>query len=75
MIGKTLNKAQSVDENEVTHEKVMEFEPLLEAAGERNLRVINLKYGGYPCHCLAQIVWHPEQSNLYLIWVSEEFGL
>ena len=47
---------QAVDENDVTQSKVMKFEPLLEASGERNTRSINLTHGGYPCHCLAQTV-------------------
>ena len=67
MIGKETNNAQSVDENDVTHSKMTEFEPLLEASVERNLRSINLTHGEYPCHCLAQTVWYPEQSNLCLI--------
>ena len=52
-IGKTTNSAQAVDENDVTHAKILEFEPLLEASGERNLRSINLKHGESPYHCLA----------------------
>ena len=63
-IGKTTNRAQAVYENDVTHAKMMEFGPLLEASGERNLRSINLTHGECPCHCLAQTVWYPEQSNL-----------
>ena len=66
-IGKTTNSAQAVDENDVKHAKMMEFEPLLEASGERNFRSMNLTHGECPCHCLAQTVWYPEQSNLCLI--------
>ena len=58
--------------HDVTHEKMMEFEPLLEASGERTLRSINLTPGECPCHCLAQTVWYPEHSNLCLIWDVEE---
>ena len=54
--GKTLNNTQAVQENDFTHAKLMEFEPLLEASGERNLLGIDLKHGDYPCHCLAQTV-------------------
>ena len=65
--GKATSNTQAVDENGATQAKMMEFEPLLEASGERNLRSINLTHGEYPCHCLAQTVWYPEQSNLCLI--------
>ena len=51
---RTTNSAQAVDENDVTHGKMMEYEPLLEASRERNLRRINLTHGECPCHCLAQ---------------------
>ena len=71
-IGKTANNAQAVDEDDVIHAKMMEFEFLLEASGERNLRSINLTHGECSCHCLAQTVWYPEQSNLCLIWDVEE---
>ena len=70
--GKATSNTQAVDENDVTPANMMEFEPLLEASGERNLRSINLTHGEYPCHCLAQVVWYPEQSNLCLIWDVEE---
>ena len=59
-IGRTTNRAQAVDENDVTHARMMEFEFLLEASGERNLRSINLTHGECPSHCLAQTVWYPE---------------
>ena len=62
-IGKAMNSAPEMEEDDVTHEKMMEFEPLLEASGERNLRSINLTHGERPCHCLAQTVWYPEHSN------------
>ena len=71
-IGKAMNSAPAMEENDVTHEKMMELEPLLEASGERNLRSINLANGECPCHCLAQTVWYPEHSNLCLIWDVEE---
>ena len=71
-IWKTTNSAQAVDENDVTHTKMMELDPLLEASEERNLRSINLTHGECPCHCLAQTVWYPERSNLSLIWDVEE---
>ena len=61
-----------MDENDSIQSKMMEFEPLLEASGERNLRSINLTHGYYPCHCVAQTVWCPEKSNLCLIWDIEE---
>ena len=65
-IGEAMNRAMK--ENDVTHEKMMKFEPLLEAWGERNLQSIKLTHGECPCHCLAQTVWYPEHSNLCLIW-------
>ena len=71
-IGKTTNSAPAMEENDVTHEKMMEFEPLLEASGGRNFRSINLTHGECPCHYLAQTVWYPKHSNLYLIWDVEE---
>ena len=71
-IGKPMNSTPAVEENDVTHEKMMELETLLEASGERNLRTINLTHGECPCHCLAQAVWYPEHSNLCLIWDVEE---
>ena len=42
---KTINCTQAMDENDVRHAKMMKFEPLLEASGERNLRSINLVSG------------------------------
>ena len=71
-IGKTMNSAPAMEENDVTHEKLMDLEPLLKTSGERNLRSINLTHGECPCHCLAQTVWYPEHSNLCLIWDVEE---
>ena len=71
-IGKAMNSAPAMEGNDVTHKKMMEFEPLLEASGERNLRSINLTHGKSPCHCLAQTVWYPEHSNLCLIWDVEK---
>ena len=67
-IGKPVNGTPALEENDVTREKMMELEPLL----ERNLRSINLKHGECPRHCLAQTVWYPEYSNLCLIWDVEE---
>ena len=67
-----MNSAPAMEENDVTHEKMMEFEPLLEALGERNLRRINLTHGECPCHYLAQTVWYPEHSNLCLVWEVDE---
>ena len=66
-IGKPMNSAPAQEENDMTHEKMMELEPLLEASGERNLRSIDITHGEGPCHCLAQTVWYPEHSNLCLI--------
>ena len=71
-IGKPLNSNPAPEENDVTHEKMMELEPLLEASDERNLRSINPTHGECPCHCLAQAVWYPKHSNLCLIWDVEE---
>ena len=71
-IKKAMNSAPAMEGNDVTHEKLMEFEPLLEASGERNLRSVNLTHGERPCHCLALTVRYPEHSNLCLIWDVEE---
>ena len=73
-IGKAMNSAPAMEENDVTHEKMMEFEPPLEASGERSVRSINLTHSECPCHCLAQAVWYPVHSNLCLIWEVEEIG-
>ena len=71
-IGKPVNSTTALEESDVTHKKLMELEPLLEASGERNLRSINLTPGDCSVHCLAQTVWYPEHSNLCLIWDVEE---
>ena len=71
-IGKPMKSTLAMEENDVTHQKMVELEPLLEASRERNLRSINLTHGECPCHCLAQTVWYPEHSNLCLIWDVEE---
>ena len=55
-IGKPMNSVPAQEENDVTHEKMMELEPLLKASGERNLRSIEIIHGECPCHCLAQTV-------------------
>ena len=67
-----MNSAPAMEENDVTYEKMMEFEPLLEASEERKLRSINLTHGECPCQCLAQTVWYPEHSNLCWICDVEE---
>ena len=36
-IGKPMNSTPALEENDVTHEKMMKLEPLLEASEERNL--------------------------------------
>ena len=74
-IGKPMNSVPAQEENDMTHEKMMELEPLLEALGERNLRSIEITHGECPCHCLAQTVWYPEHSNLCLVWDVEEIRL
>ena len=70
--GKPMNSVPAQEENDTTHEKMMESEPLLEASGERNLRSIDITHGECPCHCLAQTVWYPEHSNLCLVRAVEE---
>ena len=71
-IGKPMNSVPSQEEDDMTHEKMTELEPLLEASGERNLRSIEITHGECPCHCLAHTVWYPEHSNLCLVWDVEE---
>ena len=71
-IGKPMNSVPAQEENDMTHEKMLELEPLLEALEERNLRSIEITIGECPCHCLAQTVWYPEHSNLCLVWDVEE---
>ena len=70
--GKPMNIVPAQEENDMTHEKMMEVEPLLEASGEHNLRSIAITHGECPCHCLAQTVWYPEHSNLCFLWDVEE---
>ena len=70
--GKPMNSVPAQVENEMTHEKIMELDPLLIASGERNLRSIEITHGERPCHCLAQTVWYLEHSNLCLVWDLEE---
>ena len=57
--GKVIDNVPAVDGNDSTHTKMMDFEFLLEASGEHNVRSINLTHGDYPCHCLAQTAWYP----------------
>ena len=71
-IGKPMNSAPAQEENDTTHEKMMELEPLLEASEKRNLRSIDITHGECPCHCLEQTVWYPEHSNLCLVWDVEK---
>ena len=56
MIGKPMNSAPNLEENDVMHEKMIELEPLIEASGERSLRSIDITHVECPCHCLAQTV-------------------
>ena len=71
-IGKPMSSVPAPEENDMTHKKMVELEPLLEASGERNLRSIEITHGECPCHCLAQTVWYPEHPNLCLVWDVEE---
>ena len=67
MIGKPMNSAPKLEENDAMHEKMIELEPFLEVSGERNFRSIDITHGECPCHCLAQTVWYPDHANLCLI--------
>ena len=53
-IGKPMSSVPAPEENDITHKKMIELEPLLEASGEFNLRSIEITHGECPCHCLAQ---------------------
>ena len=70
--GKPMSSVPAPEENDITHEKMMELEPLLEASGELNLRSVETTHGEYPCYCLAQTVWYPEHTILCLVWDVEE---
>ena len=70
--GKALNSAPAMEENDLAHEKMIEFEPLLKTSGERNLWSINLTHGQCPCQRLAETICYPELSNLCSIWAVEE---
>ena len=59
-----MNSVPAQEENDMTHKKKVELEPLLEVSGERNLWSIEITHGDCPCHCLTQTVWYPEYSNL-----------
>ena len=59
-IGKPMNSVPAQEENDTTHEKMMELETLLETSGKHNLRSIDITHGECPCHCLAQAVLYPE---------------
>ena len=72
VIGKPMSSVPAPEEDDVTHEKMMELEPLLEASGECNLQSIEITHGECSCHCLAQTVWYPEHTNLCLLWDVEE---
>ena len=69
--GRLAKVAPVEDETDSIHTKMMEFEPLLEVSGERNLRSNKLTHGDSPRHCAAQTVWYPEKSNPCLIWDVE----
>ena len=43
-----MNSVPAQEENDMTHEEMMELEPLLEASGERNLRNIEITHGECP---------------------------
>ena len=73
-IGKAMNSAPAMKGKDVTHEKMMEFEPLLEALRERNLRSTNLTHEECPCHCLAQTMWYPEHSNFDVLFIHGDEG-
>ena len=64
-IGKPMSSVPAPEENDMTHEKMMELEPLLEASGECNLRSIEITHG-------EQTVWYPEHKNLCLVWDVED---
>ena len=55
-IGKPLNSVPAQEENDMTHEKIMELEPRLEASGERNLRNIEITHVDRQCG--IDIAWH-----------------
>ena len=44
-IGEPMNSARAQEENDMTHKKMIELEPLLEGSGERNLRSIDITHG------------------------------
>ena len=52
-IGKTMNSASAMEEDDVTHEKKMELETLLEASGERYLGISTSQMGD-----ARATVWH-----------------
>ena len=49
IIGKPMNSAPNLEENDAMLEKMIQLEHLLEASGEHNLRTIDITYGECPC--------------------------
>ena len=66
--GSTVADYNAEDENDEVHRVMIEVEPLLDASEKRNWRSMMSKHDKFPCHCLLQIWWYPESSNLVLIW-------
>ena len=66
--GSTVTDYNAVDENDEVHRVMMELEPLLEASGKRNWRIMISTNDEFTCHCLLQTWWYPGRSNLVLIW-------
>ena len=62
--GKVPNNASAMDETDSIHKKMMEFKPLLEVSQEPNIRSIDLTYGVYPCHRVAQTEWYSKKSSV-----------
>ena len=52
-IGKAMNNVPAIEENDVTHEKMMEFEPSVRSLVRTQPPSINLTHGECPCHCLV----------------------
>ena len=70
--GALLTEFPTMDEKEDLHRIMMEVEPLLEASGYRTRKNILMTHGEFPCHCLAQTLWHLKRGNLVLVWDVEE---
>ena len=72
-IGKPMNSVPAQEESDMTHGKMMELEPLLEASGERNLRSIEITHWECPCNIrLLQSHTRLKKNRPYNHWLKSQ---